>query len=313
MSSSSSSGSSSSCGSSSSSSCSSSSSSSCSSSSCGSSISCDILSPFFHDHKYGQSHCCQNNNICKGTCKKTKKKEDPEKCAHEEIAKLPMREVLATLNAFNRSLVDCSCNIKKVYPIHVTYSTTLEVFFGNEISIAAVQTEPTCVEVAAPKRDVLYSLFLIDPDFSARGSSSSNVLLWGIVNIPVQELCRYKKSKWDIKYTNLCIEKGYTFAPYLGPVPPPSSGFHRCTFLLYAQPHCIDPKNVIYIPNSSTDRNNFWSDTFLSAALGGGNCAKLQGVNYFVVRDIPVPLPSPPPLPCDPQPCSSSQPCNPDC
>lgn len=220
------------------------------------------------------------------------------KCNKEEIDTMPVRQLLADIAVFNQCLVGSDDLIEDVKPLRVNFNS-FKVFFGNELTAQAGSVPPTLIEVPQPKSDALYTILVVDADAPARGGAPfippnttpgvgvrDNILHYGIVNIPVQGSKEKSKS---CNYVRLQIERGFTFAAWRGVQPPPNSGYHRYALLVYEQPHRIDtsrPALTFIPPNNAVARAHFWPDTFLSAALGGGNSAKLVAMNYFVVRNL---------------------------
>nr|CAH0111980.1 unnamed protein product [Daphnia galeata] len=101
----------------------------------------------------------------------------------------------------------------------VEYEGGLTVDGGNELTPAQVQNKPVKIQWSFQDGD-LFTLCLVDPD----APSSTLPLLrefqhWIVVNIPGNEFL-----------------KGEALAVYLGSQPPPLSGLHRYTFLVYKQP-----------------------------------------------------------------------------
>lgn len=219
------------------------------------------------------------------------------KCNKEEIDTMPVRQLLADVAVFNQGLVGSDEPIEDVKPLHVNFNS-FKVFFGNELTVQAASVPPTLIEVSQPKSNALYTLLMIDADAPARAGAPfippnttpgvgvrDNILHYGIVNIPVQG--GKDKSK-SCNYVRLPIERGFTFAPWRAINPPANSGYHRYVFLLYEQPRRINTglPALTVIPAGNPARAHFWPDTFLSAALEGGNSAKLVATNYFVSRNL---------------------------
>jgi len=89
---------------------------------------------------------------------------------------------------------------------------------GKENTPTQVRYQPLSITWPDMKADHFYTLIMIDPDMPARSTpiaEKTQVLHWLIVNIPGAGV------------------GGRNLAPYIGSGPPPSTGIHRYTFLVF--------------------------------------------------------------------------------
>nr|CAD7573117.1 unnamed protein product [Timema californicum] len=100
----------------------------------------------------------------------------------------------------------------------VTYSGSVKVNLGNEITPTQVKDVPT-VDWNADSA-AFYTLCFTDPDAPSRADPTFREWHhWLVVNIPGKD-----------------ISKGETLSEYVGSGPPKGTGLHRYVFLVYKQP-----------------------------------------------------------------------------
>ncbi|XP_046449511.1 protein D3-like [Daphnia pulex] len=104
----------------------------------------------------------------------------------------------------------------------VEYEGGLTVNGGNQLTPTQVQNKPVKIQWTFQDGD-LFTLCLIDPDAPSRDLPLLREFQhWIVVNVPGNDFM-----------------KGEALAVYLGSQPPPLTGFHRYTFLVYKQPNYL--------------------------------------------------------------------------
>lgn len=111
-------------------------------------------------------------------------------------------------------------NNKKITTSLKPFLTPMETSFAPTVQYALVP-------------DIFYTLVLQD---SNAVTESHNVLHWVVVNIPGNK-----------------IHFGKTLLDYMGPKPPPNSGFHNYCFHLYKQPSKIESLPILQRAMSMND------------------------------------------------------------
>lgn len=111
---------------------------------------------------------------------------------------------------------------------------------GKENTPTQVRYQPLSITWEDMKADHYYTIIMIDPDMPARTtplSQKSQVLHWLMVNIPGRGV------------------GGRQLAPYIGSGPPPGTGIHRYTFLVFDEGTTpkdytmVQPMDLINIDN----------------------------------------------------------------
>jgi hypothetical protein len=100
----------------------------------------------------------------------------------------------------------------------IKYGSDVEVNLGNPLKPSQVQTQPITLSWPA-QPDKFYFLLFVDPDAPSRSwHFLREVNHWMIGNIPGTD-----------------FDKGDLLSTYIGSGPPPGSGAHRYTFLVFEQ------------------------------------------------------------------------------
>ncbi|TPX58168.1 hypothetical protein PhCBS80983_g03300 [Powellomyces hirtus] len=124
--------------------------------------------------------------------------------------------------------------------LKVTYPVG-DVTLGNNITPQQAATQPIVTYTAAATD--LFTIIMTDPDVPSRAEARNGQFRhWTFVNIKGSD-----------------VANGTPGSVYLGPGPPPGSGPHRYTFLLFKQPGQLDPA-ALGINNNN--RAQFRAQTF---------------------------------------------------
>ncbi|CAG8602222.1 3196_t:CDS:2, partial [Scutellospora calospora] len=119
-----------------------------------------------------------------------------------------------------------------------------DVEYGNVLTINEAANTPDVKFVLGDcNPNTKFTLLMVDPDVPSRANpNQSEYCHWVVGNIPS-----------DANLSNATIVDTYQ-----GPYPPPGTGYHRYTFLLYEQPvPCIEFQIL-----EGTNRNNFEARQF---------------------------------------------------
>jgi len=82
---------------------------------------------------------------------------------------------------------------------------------------------------------------------------------------------------------NFSSPDAYEVCSYLGPKPPPGTGYHRYIFLIYQQHQKIDTKSIHVIAQEKMEeRKNFYPDPWLQKTFSGTDSVKLIAGNFFL-------------------------------
>jgi len=106
----------------------------------------------------------------------------------------------------------------------------LNINTGKEYTPTQVRYPPNSITWPGMKPDRYYTIIMIDPDMPSRSTpieQKTQVLHWLMVNIPGA--------------LHVGGVGGRQLAPYIGSGPPPGTGIHRYTFLVFDEGNC--PKN----------------------------------------------------------------------
>lgn len=149
-------------------------------------------------------------------------------------------------------------NRQPCYSVEVNYRGN-PVVQGNELSAQQTRKRPR-INYPNARRGKLYTIIMVDPDAPSREFPlASPFLHYMVINAP--------------RANNLA---GDTVVDYLGPTPPPATGFHRYVFLVYEQRGRITPG--LMIPLVSRIRfslSNFFEKTSLIGPVAA---------NFFITQ-----------------------------
>lgn len=172
----------------------------------------------------------------------------------------------------------------------ISYGNDKEVTLGNKLKVAETQQRPRIdftLNLPSDKplqlsNKDLFTLVLTDPDAPTKGDEK-----WS-------EYCHYLSTDvqlvaFDSENTDFSAQQQLTTAslsgtdlfPYMGPGPPPKTGPHRYTFLLYKQKPGVEPK-------APTDRPNWGTGIpgYGAAEYAEKYSLTLWAVNFFYAQNV---------------------------
>jgi len=152
---------------------------------------------------------------------------------------------------------------------NIQYGSGNHVNLGNVLSIASTQTTPT---LHFPSEvGVHYTIMMVDPDALSRATHEyRHFCHWVLVNV----------SGTGGAYLDLS-KSSHAVCEYIGPAPPPGTGYHRYITLVYKQHAALDVKNVKSFGSSPSERKSFNPQQWLSSTFSQAP-PQLIAANFFL-------------------------------
>jgi len=153
----------------------------------------------------------------------------------------------------------------------IDYGNAHNVNLGNVLSISSTQTQPTIM--AAGSKGVYHTVMMIDPDALSRSVHEfRHFLHWLVVNVEGTGGGALDCSKGT----------SHTVCSYMGPAPPPGTGYHRYICLIYQQHMKADTGRIKPIAKDKMqERKSFNPQTWLSQNFAGSPPVLVAG-NFFL-------------------------------
>jgi len=155
----------------------------------------------------------------------------------------------------------------------VVYGSSHTVNLGNVLSIATTQSTPTIL--APTDHNMYYTIMMIDPDALSRSVHEfRHFLHWLVINVEGKGGAALDTNGHG----------AHTVCSYLGPAPPPDTGYHRYIQLIYQQPNKIsDVKTVKSIAeNSMEERKSFHPHLWLQQTFHSQTQPVLRAANFYL-------------------------------
>jgi len=134
---------------------------------------------------------------------------------------------------------------KHLLKIVYSHDNVLEKNSGKENTPTQVKFQPLSITWSGMHHDHFYTIIMIDPDMPSRSTpidQKTQVLHWLMVNVPGQGV------------------GGRQLAPYIGSGPPPGTGIHRYTFLVFDEGTTPkDYSSVIAMDLVDIGRRVYWN------------------------------------------------------
>jgi len=134
---------------------------------------------------------------------------------------------------------------KHLLKIVYSHDNVLEKNSGKENTPTQVKFQPLSITWSGMHHDHFYTIIMIDPDMPSRSTpidQKTQVLHWLMVNVPGQGV------------------GGRQLAPYIGSGPPPGTGIHRYTFLVFDEGTAPkDYSSVIAMDLVDIGRRVYWN------------------------------------------------------
>lgn len=187
----------------------------------------------------------------------------------------------------------------RINVLDIDYGSDVNVCMGNELSVESTQKIPNIkfyhrilksnenfVNEIITEND-RFILMMIDPDApSSKDNSMSEYCHWLVTEIEVNflENINIEDTYCVTNVYSVNYNSGNTILEYMGPDPPPNTGFHRYIFLLFKQ-----NQDVKLVQNEMKFRERWGTEVpgYSFSDWITKNCAnlKLMGLNYFIAQN----------------------------